>query len=154
MRWPWQKKEPPRKAVVCMMHPAATQELAQQLRQWGEVEPIPIEDDYDVIRRVCLETGAELLIIEAGKDENGYFDTDVSTRCDWAAVIRKKKPDFPVYLLLDPALEQKRLAAQKAVELDLINGYAALPLTHKTLKAWLAEAGKAKQAAAKEVNPA
>lgn len=146
MRWPWQKKEPPRKAAVCMMHPAATQELAQQLRQWGEVEPIPIEDDYDVIRHVCLETDAELLIIEAGEDEKGYFDTDVSTRCDWAAVIRKKKPGFPVYLLLDPALEQKRLAAQKAVELDLINGYAALPLTRKTLKAWLEERAESDEA--------
>ena len=153
MRWPWQKKELPRKAAVCMMHPAATQELAQQLRQWGEVEPIPMEDDYEIIRRGCLETGAELLIIEAGKNEKGYFDTDVSTRCDLAAMIRKKKPDFPVYLLLDPTLEQKRLAARKAVELDLINGYAALPLTRKTLKAWLAEAGKAKRAV-KEVNPA
>ena len=153
MRWPWQKREPPRKAAVCMIHPADTQRLAQQLRQWGEVEPIPLEDDYEIIRRDCWETGAELLIIEAGKDEKGYFDTDVSTRCDLAAMIRKKKPDFPVYLLLDPALEQKRLAAQKAMELNLINGYASLPLTHKTLKAWLAEAGKAKQAAAKEVNP-
>lgn len=139
MRWPWQKKEPPRKAAVCMMHPAATRALAQQLRQWGEVEPIPIEDDYDVIRRGCLETDAELLIIEAGRDEKGYFDTDVSTRCDWAAVIRKKKPGFPVYLLLDPALEQKRLAAQKAVELKLINGYAVLPLMRDTLKTWLTE---------------
>lgn len=146
MRWPWQKKEPPRKAAVCMMHPDATQELAQQLCQWGEVVPIPIEDDYDVIRRVCLETDAELLIIEAGEDETGYFDTDVSTRCDWAAVIRKKKPGFPVYLLLDPALEQKRLAAQKAVELDLINGYAALPMTRKTLKTWLEERAESDEA--------
>ena len=75
-------------------------------------------------------------------------DKDVSARCDIAIEVRRKLPDCRVYLVCEDGHPEKLAALEKAVELELIDGYCLGSLTVQQVLTWLNETKKVMKAAA------
>ena len=64
---------------------------------------------------------------------------DVSSRCDIAIEVRRKLPECRVYLVCEDGHPEKLPALEKAVELELINGYCIGSLTVQQVLTWFNE---------------
>lgn len=95
----------------------------------------------------CAAEQADLLLLETDFTE-GVEDKDVSARCDIAIEVRRKLPDCRVYLVCEDGHPEKLAALEKAVELELIDGYCLGSLTVQQVLTWLNETKKVMKAAA------
>ena len=148
----FRRREPPLpKAAVCFSSPAMTRRAADWLRDLGGCRPIGVlSDDCGDVAWQCAAEQADLLLLETDFTE-GVEDKDVSARCDIAIEVRRKLPDCRVYLVCEDGYPEKLAALEKAVELQLIDGYCLGDLTDRQARAWLRETAEAKNPAG---NPA
>ena len=145
------RKPPLPKAAVCFSSPAMTRRAADWLRDLGGCRPIGVlSDDCGDVAWQCAAEQADLLLLETDFTE-GVEDKDVSARCDIAIEVRRKLPDCRVYLVCEDGYPEKLAALEKAVELQLIDGYCLGDLTDRQARAWLRETAEAKNPAG---NPA
>ena len=148
----FRRREPPLpKAAVCFSSPAMTRRAADWLRDLGGCRPIGVlSDDCGDVAWQCAAEQADLLLLETDFTE-GVEDKDVSARCDIAIEVRRKLPNCRVYLICEDGYPEKLAALEKAVELQLIDGYCLGDLTDRQARAWLRETAEAKNPAG---NPA
>ena len=145
------RKPPLPKAAVCFSSPAMTRRAADWLRDLGGCRPIGVlSDDCGDVAWQCAAEQADLLLLETDFTV-GVEDKDVSARCDIAIEVRRKLPDCRVYLVCEDGYPEKLAALEKAVELQLIDGYCLGDLTDRQARAWLRETAEAKNPAG---NPA
>ena len=146
----FRRREPPLpKAAVCFSSPAMTRRAADWLRDLGGCRPIGVlSDDCGDVAWQCAAEQADLLLLETDFTE-GVEDKDVSARCDIAIEVRRKLPDCRVYLVCEDGYPEKLAALEKAVELQLIDGYCLGDLTDRQARAWLRETAEAKNPAGK-----
>ena len=86
----------------------------------------------------CTAEQADLLLL--GTDfSNGVEDKDVSARCDIAIEVRRKLPECRVYLICEDGHPEKLAALEKAVELNLIDGFCIGDLAAEQMRTWLSE---------------
>ena len=138
------RKPPLPKAAVCFSSPAMTRRAADWLRDLGGCRPIGVlSDDCGDVAWQCAAEQADLLLLETDFTE-GVEDKDVSARCDIAIEVRRKLPDCRVYLVCEDGYPEKLAALEKAVELQLIDGYCLGDLTDRQARAWLRETAEAK----------
>ena len=150
----FRKHEPPEarpllpKAAVCFASPAMTRYAADWLRELGGCKTLGVlsDDCADVVWQ-CAAEQADLLLLETDFTE-GVEDKDVSSRCDIAIEVRRKLPDCRVYLICEDGYPEKLPALEKAVELELIDGYCIGDLSAQQMRTWLDEAKEAMKAAA------
>ena len=141
----------PAKVAVCCATPAMTRRAADWLGNLGGCRPLGIlSDDCDDVVWQCTAEKADLLLLELDFS-NGVEDKDVSSRCDIAVEVRRKLPDCRVYLVCEDGHPEKLAALEKAVELQLIDGYCLGALTDRQARAWLRETAEARNPAG---NPA
>ena len=146
----FRRREPPLpKAAVCFSSPAMTRRAADWLRDLGGCRPIGVlSDDCGDVAWQCAAEQADLLLLETDFTE-GVEDKDVSARCDIAIEVRRKLPNCRVYLICEDGYPEKLAALEKAVELQLIDGYCLGDLTDRQARAWLRETAEAKNPAGK-----
>lgn len=144
----FRRREPPLpKAAVCFSSPIRTRRAADWLRNLGGCRPIGVlSDDCDDVVWQCAAEQADLLLLETDFTE-GVEDKDVSARCDIAIEVRRKLPDCRVYLVCEDGHPEKLPALEKAVELELIDGYCIGDLDPQQMRAWLDEATESMRAA-------
>ena len=151
----FRKREPPAsgpgaelpRAAVCFLSHAMTRRAADWLGNLGGCRPLGIlSDDYDDVVWQCTAERADLLLLELDFS-NGVEDKDVSSRCDIAVEVRKRRPKCRVYLVCEEGHPEKLAALDKAVELTLIDGYCIGDLDPQQMRAWLAEAAESMRAA-------
>ena len=149
------KREPPAsgpgaelpRAAVCFPSRAMTRRAADWLGNLGGCRPLGIlSDDCDDVVWQCTAERADLLLLELDFS-NGVEDKDVSSRCDIAVEVRKRRPKCRVYLVCEEGHPEKLAALDKAVELTLIDGYCIGDLDPQQMRAWLAEAAESMRAA-------
>ena len=151
----FRKHEPPEarpllpKAAVCFASPAMTRYAADWLRELGGCKTLGVlsDDCADVVWQ-CAAEQADLLLLETDFTE-GVEDKDVSARCDIAIEVRRKLPDCRVYLICEDGHPEKLPALEKAVELELIDGYCIGDLSAQQMRMWLSETKEAMKAAAR-----
>lgn len=128
------------KAAVCFTTPARTRRTADWLETLGGCRPLGIlSDDCSDVVWQCDAEQADLLLMEtnfSGEEENSQ---DISSRCDIAIEVRRKRPACRVYLLCETGHPEKLPALEKAAELELIDGYYIGNLTAQQMRAWLNE---------------
>ena len=128
------------KAAVCFTTPARTRRTADWLESLGGCRPLGIlSDDCSDVVWQCDAEQADLLLMEtnfSGEEENSQ---DISSRCDIAIEVRRKRPECRVYLLCETGHPEKLPALEKAAELELIDGYYIGNLTAQQMRAWLNE---------------
>ena len=153
----FRKREPPAsgpgaelpRAAVCFLSHAMTRRAADWLGNLGGCRPLGIlSDDYDDVVWQCTAERADLLLLELDFS-NGVEDKDVSSRCDIAVEVRRKLPDCRVYFICEDGHPQKLAALEKAVELNLIDGYCIGDLSAQQMRTWLSETTEAMKAAAR-----
>ena len=146
----FRRREPPLpKAAVCFTSTAMTRYAADWLRNLGGCRPIGVlSDDCDDVVWQCAAEQADLLLLETDFTE-GVEDKDVSTRCDIAIEVRRKRPDCWVYLVCEDGHPEKLAALEKAVELKLIDGYCIGDLSAQQMRAWLDETKEVMKAVAR-----
>ena len=74
-------------------------------------------------------------------------DKDVSSRCDIAVEVRKRRPKCRVYLVCEDGHPERLPALEKAVELKLIDGYCIGDLSAQQMRTWLDETAESMKAA-------
>ena len=82
-----------------------------------------LSDDCSDVVWQCDAEQADLLLMEtnfSGEEENSQ---DISSRCDIAIEVRRKRPECRIYLLCETGHPEKLPALEKAAELELIDGY-------------------------------
>lgn len=128
------------KAAVCFTTPARTRRTADWLESLGGCRPLGIlSDDCSDVVWQCDAEQADLLLMEtnfSGEEENSQ---DISSRCDIAIEVRRKRPECRIYLLCETGHPEKLPALEKAAELELIDGYYIGNLTAQQMRAWLNE---------------
>ena len=128
------------KAAVCFTTPARTRRTADWLESLGGCRPLGIlSDDCSDVVWQCDTEQADLLLMEtnfSGEEENSQ---DISSRCDIAIEVRRKRPECRIYLLCETGHPEKLPALEKAAELELIDGYYIGNLTAQQMRAWLNE---------------
>ena len=151
----FRKREPPAsgpgaelpRAAVCFLSHAMTRRAADWLGNLGGCRPLGIlSDDCDDVVWQCTAERADLLLLELDFS-NGVEDKDVSSRCDVAIEIKRRRPECRVYLICEDGYPKKQAALDKAVELTLIDGYCIGDLDPQQMRAWLAEAAESMRAA-------
>ena len=146
----FRKREPPAggdaaesplpKAAVCFTTPARTRRAADWLEKWGGCRPLGIlSDDCGDVVWQCHAEQADLLLLETDFSAAAEDTRDVSARCDIAIEVRRRLPRCRVYLICEEGHPEKLPALDKAVELNLINGYCIGGLTINQMRTWLAE---------------
>ena len=145
----FRRREPPLpKAAVCFALPFRTRRAADWLRNLGGCRPIGIlSDDCDDVVWQCAAEQADLLLLETDFTD-GVEDKDVSARCDIAIEVRRKLPNCRVYLICEDGYPKKQAALDKAVELNLIDGYCIGDLSAQQVRTWLDETAKSMKTAA------
>ena len=149
----FRKREPPAsgpgaeqalpRAAACFTTPAMTRRAADWLGNLGGCRPLGIlSDDCDDVVWQCTAEKADLLLLELDFS-NGVEDKDVSSRCDIAVEVRRKRPNCRVYLVCEDGHPERLPALDKAVELKLIDGYCLGDLTDRQARAWLRETAEA-----------
>ena len=146
----FRRREPPLpKAAVCFSSPIRTRRAADWLRNLGGCRPIGVlSDDCDDVVWQCAAEQANLLLLETDFSSEIEEPKDVSSRCDIAIEVRRKLPDCRVYLVCEDGHPEKLPALEKAVELELIDGYCIGDLSAQQMRTWLDEAKEAMKAAA------
>ena len=145
----FRKREPPAsgpgaeqalpRAAACFTTPAMTRRAADWLGNLGGCRPLGIlSDDCDDVVWQCTAERADLLLLELDFS-NGVEDKDVSSRCDIAVEVRKRRPKCRIYLACEERHPERLPALDKAVELKLIDGYCLGDLTDRQARAWLSE---------------
>ena len=133
--------EPPLpKAAVCFSSPFRTRRAADWLKNLGGCKTQAIlSDDYADVVWQCAAEQADLLLLETDFSSEIEEPKDVSSRCDIAIEVRRKRPECRVYLLCEEGHPEKLPALDKAAELKLIDGYSIGNLTAQQMRVWLAE---------------
>lgn len=145
----FRRREPPLpKAAVCCASTAMTRYAVDWLRALGGCKPIAVlSDDCEDVVWQCDTEQADLLLLETDFTA-GVEDKDISARCDIAIEVRRKLPDCRVYLICEDGHPEKLAALEKAVELELIDGYCIGDLSAQQMRAWLDETKEVMKAAA------
>ena len=145
----FRKREPPAsgpgaeqalpRAAACFTTPAMTRRAADWLGNLGGCRPLGIlSDDCDDVVWQCTAERADLLLLELDFS-NGVEDKDVSSRCDIAVEVRKRRPKCRIYLACEERHPERLPALDKAVELKLIDGYCIGDLAAEQMRMWLSE---------------
>ena len=151
----FRKREPPAsgpgaelpRAAVCFLSRAMTRRAADWLGNLGSCRPLGIlSDDFDDVVWQCTAERADLLLLELDFS-NGVEDKDVSSRCDIAVEVRKRRPKCRVYLVCEDGHPERLPALEKAVELKLIDGYCIGDLSAQQMRIWLEETAESMKAA-------
>ena len=151
----FRKREPPAsgpgaelpRAAVCFLSRAMTRRAADWLGNLGGCRPLGIlSDDFDDVVWQCTAERADLLLLELDFS-NGVEDKDVSSRCDIAVEVRKRRPKCRVYLVCEDGHPERLPALEKAVELKLIDGYCIGDLSAQQMRIWLEETAESMKAA-------
>ena len=153
----FRKREPPAsgpgaeqalpRAAACFTTPAMTRRAADWLGNLGGCRPLGIlSDDYDDVVWQCTAERADLLLLELDFS-NGVEDKDVSSRCDIAVEVRKRRPKCRIYLACEEGHPERLPALDKAVELKLIDGYCIGDLSAQQMRTWLDETAERMKAA-------
>ena len=72
---------------------------------------------------------------------------DISACCDVAIEIKRRRPECRVYLICEDGYPKKQAALDKAVELNLIDGYCIGDLSAQQMRIWLEETAESMKAA-------
>ena len=147
----FRRREPPLpKAAVCFSSPIRTRRAADWLRNLGGCRPIGVlSDDCGDVAWQCAAEQADLLLLETDFSSEIEEPKDVSSRCDIAIEVRRKLPDCRVYIVCEDGHPEKLAALEKAVELELIDGYCIGDLAAQQMRMWLSETTEAMKAAAR-----
>ena len=147
----FRRREPPLpKAAVCFALPFRTRRAADWLRNLGGCRPIGVlSDDCGDVAWQCAAEQADLLLLETDFSSEIEEPKDVSSRCDIAIEVRRKLPDCRVYIVCEDGHPEKLAALEKAVELELIDGYCIGDLAAQQMRMWLSETTEAMKAAAR-----
>lgn len=128
------------KAAVCFTTPARTRRTADWLESLGGCRPLGIlSDDCSDVVWQCDAEQADLLLMETNFSDEEENSQDISSRCDIAIEVRRKRQACRVYLLCETGHPEKLPALEKAAELELIDGYYIGNLTAQQMRAWLNE---------------
>lgn len=131
------------RAAACFTTPAMTRRAADWLGNLGGCRPLGIlSDDCDDVVWQCTAEKVDLLLLELDFS-NGVEDKDVSGRCDVAVEVRKRRPKCRIYLACEERHPERLPALDKAVELNLIDGYCIGDLDPQQMRAWLDETAEA-----------
>ena len=148
----FRKREPPAsgpgaelpRAAVCFTTPAMTRYAADWLKDLGGCKPIAIlSDDCDDVVWQCAAEQADLLLLETDFTDSAEEPRDISACCDVAIEIKRRRPECRVYLICEDGYPKKQAALDKAVELNLIDGYCIGDLSAQQMRAWLDETAEA-----------
>ena len=144
----FRKREPPAsgpgaelpRAAVCFPSHAMTRRAADWLGNLGGCRPLGIlSDDCDDVVWQCTAEQADLLLLETDFTEGAEEPRDISACCDIAIEVRRRLPDCRVYLICEDSYPKKQAALEKAVELNLIDGYCIGDLSAQQMRIWLDE---------------
>lgn len=138
---------PPR-AAVCFTTSAMTRRAADWLARLGGCRPLGILSDHgeDVIWQ-CEAENVDLLLLETDFSPAAEDTKDVSARCDIAIEVRRRLPNCRVYLICEDIYPKKQAALDKAVGLNLIDGYCIGDLSAQQMRIWLEETAESMKAA-------
>ena len=148
----FRKREPPAsgpgaelpRAAVCFLSHAMTRRAADWLGNLGGCHPLGIlSDDCDDVVWQCTAEKADLLLMKADFTDSAEEPRDISACCDVAIEIKRRRPECRVYLICEDGYPKKQAALDKAVELNLIDGYCIGDLTARQMRAWIAETSEA-----------
>ena len=138
----------PRRAAACFTTPAMTRRAADWLGNLGGCRPLGIlSDDCDDVVWQCTAEKADLLLMKVDFTDSAEEPRDISACCDVAIEIKRRRPECRVYLICEDGYPKKQAALDKAVELNLIDGYCIGDLDPQQMRAWLAEAAESMRAA-------
>lgn len=154
----FQKRDPPPsgpgvkrltpKAAVCFTTPAMTRRAADWLGRLGGCHPLGIlSDDCDDVVWQCTAEKADLLLMKADFTDSAEEPRDISACCDVAIEIKRRRPECRVYLICEDGYPKKQAALDKAVELNLIDGYCIGDLSAQQMRIWLEETAESMKAA-------
>ena len=136
------------RAAACFTTPAMTRRAADWLGNLGGCRPLGIlSDDCDDVVWQCTAEKADLLLMKADFTDSAEEPRDISACCDVAIEIKRRRPECRVYLICEDGYPKKQAALDKAVELNLIDGYCIGDLDPQQMRAWLAEAAESMRAA-------
>ena len=136
------------RAAACFTTPAMTRRAADWLGNLGGCRPLGIlSDDYDDVVWQCTAEKADLLLMKVDFTDSAEEPRDISACCDVAIEIKRRRPECRVYLICEDGYPKKQAALDKAVELNLIDGYCIGDLDPQQMRAWLAEAAESMRAA-------
>ena len=154
----FRKREPPAsgpgaeqalpRAAACFTTPAMTRRAADWLGNLGGCRPLGIlSDDYDDVVWQCTAEKADLLLMKADFTDSAEEPRDISACCDVAIEIKRRRPECRVYLICEDGYPKKQAALDKAVELNLIDGYCIGDLDPQQMRIWLEETAESMKAA-------
>lgn len=144
----FRKREPPAsgpgaelpRAAVCFLSHAMTRRAADWLGNLGGCRPLGIlSDDCDDVVWQCTAEKADLLLMKADFTDSAEEPRDISACCDVAIEIKRRRPECRVYLICEDSYPKKQAALEKAVELNLIDGYCIGDLAAEQMRTWLSE---------------
>ena len=118
-----------------------TRRAADWLRKLGGCRPIAVlSDECEDVVWQCATEQVDLLLLETDFSD-GVEDKDVSARCE-VAVRGPAGSCQSAGSASSPRMgyPEKRAALDKAVELQLIDGYCLGDLTARQVRSWLSEA--------------
>ena len=152
----FRKREPPAsgpgaelpRAAVCFLSRAMTRRAADWLGNLGGCRPLGIlSDDCDDVVWQCTSEKADLLLMKADFTDSAEEPRDISACCDVAIEIKRRLPECRVYLICEDGYPKKQAALDKAVELNLIDGYFIGDLSAQQMRIWLEETAEIMKAA-------
>ena len=152
----FRKREPPAsgpgaelpRAAVCFLSRAMTRRAADWLGNLGGCRPLGIlSDDCDDVVWQCTAEQADLLLMKADFTDSAEEPRDISACCDVAIEIKRRRPECRVYLICEDGYPKKQAALDKAVELNLIDGYCIGDLSAQQMRTWLDETAESMKAA-------
>ena len=152
----FRKREPPAsgpgaelpRAAVCFLSHAMTRRAADWLGNLGGCRPLGIlSDDCDDVVWQCTAEKADLLLMKADFTDSAEEPRDISACCDVAIEIKRRRPECRVYLICEDGYPKKQAALDKAVELNLIDGYCSGDLSAQQMRIWLEETAESMKAA-------
>ena len=152
----FRKREPPAsgpgaelpRAAVCFLSHAMTRRAADWLGNLGGCRPLGIlSDDCDDVVWQCTAEKADLLLMKADFTDSAEEPRDISACCDVAIEIKRRRPECRVYLICEDGYPKKQAALDKAVELNLIDGYCIGDLDPQQMRIWLEETAESMKAA-------
>ena len=121
-----------------------TRRAADWLGNLGGCRPLGIlSDDCDDVVWQCTAEKADLLLMKADFTDSAEEPRDISACCDVAIEIKRRRPECRVYLICEDGYPKKQAALDKAVELNLIDGYCIGDLSAQQMRAWLDETAEA-----------
>ena len=125
-----------------------TRRAADWLGNLGGCRPLGILSyDCDDVVWQCTAEKADLLLMKVDLSEGAEEPRDISACCDVAIEIKRRRPECRVYLICEDGYPKKQAALEKAVELNLIDGYCIGDLSAQQMRAWLDETSKSTAAA-------